>query len=475
MKTVAALPRVLGISLVVAGATYGCTFLIKRTYQSDELLYFPQAETSSNPLQALKDSATGNSDDGGTVSLINGMLNSPYVGAGPQTASGILTSHTAIRNCVDQLDLDHSWGMDKNDAYDQLDKWTDAKVDKNGNLDVTATAESPQQAVDILKNLENYLSERSQELTLNVSRSNRVYLEERVANAKQDVDNVQNKLADTMKNSPLADIDDLMKNYFTAREDLQQAEVAEAAGESKFKALQEDSQRLASGGDTFPNNIVTMGSLSSDVKTLTDEIQARQLALQDAMSSFTKGSPEYKQAENGAKSVQDVSKAVVTAGKTAVQKGLTPQLIQAQSDLSGLKSATVSNEKIIADFEKSALKAPSQYADVARMKLEFDQAMKAYGVLREQLEIAKLAESRDPSRFAVIDEPFANPKPIGPRRGLMSAVAFILAALVQLAFNSLKEEDEDHDSRPPLNGHRRREMPSEEAVVKAELPRKAAV
>ena len=471
MKTVAALPRVIGISLLVGGATYAGTYLIKRTYQSDEVFYFPQAQASNSPLQMLKD-AGGSGGEDGSVSLLNGMLNSPNVGAGPQTASGIVTSHTAIRDCVDQLGLDKSWGLSKDEAYDQLDKWTDAKVDKNGMLDVTATAESPDEAVNILKNLEGYLSKRSDALTVNVSHSNRVYLEQRVADAEKQVNKIQQQLVDTMRTSPLADIDDLMKSYFAAREDLQKAQVAEVAGASRLAALEKDSKRLAAAGDSFPNNLITMSTLNTDLKALSDEIQTRQIALQDAMTNFTKDSPEYKTAIRNAANTEKISKSLVSAGKQAVNSGLTPQLIQAHSDLDALKSSSDQFAKILADFESKAIQAPKQYADVSRMKLEFNGAMKDYGLLREQLEMAKLAESRDPMRFAVLDQPFPNPKPVGPRRGLISAVAFILAGLFQLAFNSLREDSDETDGPAELNGHRRRrEVPSEEAVAKVETPR----
>lgn len=476
MKTVAALPRVIGISLLVAGATYACTFLIKRTYQSDEVLYFPQAQGSSSPLDILK---SGGADvDSGSVRLLNGVLMSPLVGAGPQTASGIITSHTAIRACVDQLGLDRTWGVTKNEAYDQLDKWTEAKVDKNGMLSITATARSPQEAVDILKNLEAYLSKRSDELTLNVSRANRIYLEQRVASAEKQVNVKQDELVKTMKSSPLADVDSLMKNYFVVLQNLQTAEVAQAAGESKLAAIEADSKKLASSGNTFPNNLVTMSSLNTNVEALTDEIQKRQVALEDAMANFTKDSPEYQDAVRQAKNAEKVGNSVANAGKQAISAGLTPEMIQARSDLSGLKSATKRYAKVLAEFDKDAIRAPGQFAAVSRVKLEFDESMKAYGLLRQQLEMARLAESRDPSRFAVLDQPYPNPKPIGPRRGLITAVVFVLAGLVQLALHSLREDDsDDEDGSHQLNGHRgRREVPSDEAVVvKTEVPRKTPV
>jgi len=470
MKTVAALPRVVGISLVVAGITYACTYLMKRTYQSDEVLYFPQAQSNSSPLDFLKN---GGADvDSGTVRLMNGVLVSPLVAAGPQTAMGIVTSHTATRNCVDQLGLDRTWGLSKNDAYDQLDDWVDAKVDKNGMLDVTTTARSPQEAVDILKNLEAYLSKRSDELTVNVSRSNRIYLEQRVAYAGTQVNKIQQQLVDTMKTSPMADIDDLMKSYFSARENLQKAQIEQAAGEAKVALLEQDTKRLIAGPSKFPNNVIKLGNVSKSVNDLTTEIQNRQLALQDAMTNFTKDSPEYKAALKSAQNAESVSTQVVKASQDAAQQGLTPDLIQARADLTALKSTTDQSKKVLDDFERTAIQAPGQYAAVERMKAEFEQAMKDYGLLQQQLEMAKLAESRDPSRFAVVDEPYPNPKPVGPRRGLITAVAFVLAGLIQLAIMSLREDSEDYDS-PSYNGHRaRREIPSDEAVAKVEVPRK---
>jgi uncharacterized protein involved in exopolysaccharide biosynthesis len=468
MTTISALPRVIIVSLLFGAVAYAVTYTIKPTYESDEVLYFPQSAGSNNPLDLLK-SGAGADVDNGAVKLMNGVLVSPLVGAAAETASGIITSHTAIRNCVDTLDLDKKWDLSKEDAYDQLDKWSDAKIDKNGMLDISTKAESPQQAVDILKNLEGYLARRSSELTVNVSRSNREYLEKRVASAEGEVNRIQDQLVQTMRSSPLADVSDLMKNYFDAQVNVQKAQVAEVAAESKLQALELDSKRLVSGPDSFPNNVITMGAFNTDVKKLTDEIQARRLALSDAMSNFTKDSAEYKKAVRDVQDAESVGKDITTTGRGKVDSGLTPELIQARSDLVALKSSTTRYQQILNKYESSALQAPRQFAAVERMKVEFDGAMKAYGILRQQLELARLAESRDPSKFAVLDEPFPNPKPVGPRRGLISAIVFVVAGLVQLALMSLREDTTDGDIHPELNGQTkaRREIPAEEheAVV----------
>ena len=462
MKTVAALPKVILISLAVAAIAYACTFLVKPTYQSEEVFYFPQAQSESSPLEMLKN---GNGSDG-SVSLLNGALASPLVGAGPQTASGIVTSHTAIRSCVDDLSLDHQWGLTKNEAYDRLDKWADAKIDKNGMLVVSTLAETPDQAVLILNNLQAYLDARSAALTVNVSRSNRQYLEKRVSNAEQEVDKIQNRLVATMETAPYADINDLMKSYMQARANLQQAEVSQGAAESKLAVLEADTKRIAAGGKSYAENLVALQTLNANVKTLTDELQTRRLALTDAIANFTKDSPEYRNAVRNVQNAESVSKDVFKASQSKFLNGLTPELIQARAELSALKSSTSKFETIMTGYEKNVVEAPKQFASVQRMRMEFDAAMKAYGMLRQQLELAKLAESRDPSRFAVIDPPYPNPKPVGPRRGLISAVVFILAGLVQLALMSLRDETDDYsDGNPELNGHAKGRKESARAVA----------
>ena len=221
---------------------------------------------------------------------------------------------------------------------------------------------------------------------------------------------------------------------------------------------------MVAGPNSFPNNVITMGQLNTDVKTLTDQIQQRRLALADTMATFTKDSKEYKDAVNSMKNVETVSNDVMQAGKNKVDNGLTPEIIQAKSQLSGLKKTTEESERILAKYEGSVALAPQQFVTVEREKSEFDAAMKAYGLLRQQLELARLAESRDPTKFAVVDDPYPNPKPVGPRRGLIAAIVFVLAGLVQLALMSLREDASDHTDVPAeLNGRtRRREVPAEE-------------
>ncbi len=462
MTTISALPRVIIVSLLFGGIAYAFTFTMKPTYESDEVLYFPQSAGSTNPMDLLK--SGGANVDNGAVKLMNGVLVSPLVGAGAETASGIVTSHTAIRTTVDTLDLDKKWALQKEDAYDQLAKWADAKVDKNGMLDISTKAYSPQQAVDILKTLERYLAVRSSQLTVNVSKSNREYLEKRVTSAEGEVNRIQGDLVQTMRQSPLADVPDLMKNYYAAQVDLQKAEVAQVAAAGKLTALEAESKELVGGPDSFPNNIMKMSAFNTDVKTLTDQIQTRRLALSDAMANFTPNSAEYKKAVKDVTNAESIGKEITKNGRGKVDSGLTPDLILARSDLAALKDSTGRYQKILDQYEASALQAPGQFAAVERKKAEFDEGMKAYGLLRQQLELAKLAESRDPSKFAVLDEPYPNSKPVGPRRGLISAIVFLVAGLVQLALLSLREETVDAGVHPELNGQTkaRREIPAEE-------------
>lgn len=459
MNTVSALPRVIGVSLLVAGVAYAGTFLIHPVYESEELLYFPQSQSGNNPLAMLK---PGGADvDAGAVRLMNGVLVSPLVGAGAQTAAGIVTSNTAIRTCVDELNLDKSWKMTKSEAYAKLADWASAKVDKNGMLNVSTKAQSPDEAVQILGSLRKFLDKRSTELTINVSRSNRKYLEQRVINAERDVNRIQQDLVSTMQSSPMADVSDLMKAYLAAKADLQKAEVEQAAGEAKLKLLEQDSKRLVAG-NPGGSDLMTLESVAEGAKKLGEELQTRRLALADAFENFTQDSPEYKNAVRSMKTAEDLGKQVLDASQQKVEQGLTPDLIVARSELGALRGATARSQQIIHQYERLALQAPRQFAAVERMKMEFDSAMTAYGLLRQQLELAKLAESRDPSRFAVIDEAFPNPKPVAPRRALISGVIFMVAALFQLALMSLKSEPEDEYYERPseLNGHsRKREVP----------------
>jgi len=437
MKTIAALPRVIGVSLLFGAAAYACTYLVKPTYESQEVLYFPQASGGSSPMDLLKGGAAS---DAGNVNLVGGMIVSPLVGGAPDAASGIITSKAAMRNTVDTLNLDQAWKTSKADAYDRVDGWTDAKVDKNGMLDVTAKAESPDQAVQILHSLRAYLEKRSQEMTLNVSRQNREYLEKRVASAAHEVNQIQLQLVDTMRNSPLADVGDVMKGYFAARDDLQKAQVAEATEAARLDSLQSQMKQLLARKDSFPNSVTALSSLDSDAKSLTDEIQARQLALDDAIANFTPNSPEVRSALRAVKTANAVSKQIVSAGQQDIKDGLTPDMIQAKSQLVALKTSTERYASILDAYQKSTIQAPREYAAVERMKMEFETSMKAYGALRGQLEMARLAENRDPSRFTVMDEAYPNPKPVGPHRGMITAVVFLLAGLFQLALISLKEE-----------------------------------
>ena len=166
---------------------------------------------------------------------------------------------------------------------------------------------------------------------------------------------------------------------------------------------------------------------NASLTRLTDEIQSRRLTLEEIDASFQKQSPEYRAALKGVRDVESVAQEVLKAQSSAVAGGRTPELALANAELAALSKTVTEYESGINQFEKELSESPQKFAAVERAQTDFQTGLASLARLRGELEMARLAEIRDPSRYEVVDAPFENREPVSPRRALLAGAAFLLA------------------------------------------------
>ncbi|MBL8066724.1 MAG: hypothetical protein JNM34_12835 [Chthonomonadaceae bacterium] len=175
------------------------------------------------------------------------------------------------------------------------------------------------------------------------------------------------------------------------------------------------------------------GGISDEgLKTLSDELQKRRLALLDAASEFQPDTPEYRNAKRELDNAQRVIRQSVEEQRNALKKGLNPALIQAQAELAGLERSVVAAGKLVRDYQNKVADTPKTEESFG----EYQALIDVRTMLTKELERAKLNESSDPSRFEVLDPPSSDTKPESPRPLLLSAIAFVAVAAVMIAFEA---------------------------------------
>ncbi len=175
-------------------------FLIPKSFTSTTQLMPPDTQSSSGlAMMAAMAAKVG----GGLGSVAGDLLGVKSSGA---LFIGVLRSQTAEDRLIQQFDLRRVYGMRLVvDARTRLDENTSISEDrKSGIVTISVTDHSPQRAAALASAYVDQLNSLVSELSTSSAHRERVFLEERLKVAKQDLDYASNQLAQfSSKNNTL--------------------------------------------------------------------------------------------------------------------------------------------------------------------------------------------------------------------------------------------------------------------------------
>lgn len=426
------LVRILVPAVVAGAVVYVLTGFMPKTYASYQTLYFPLNPAGGiGALGPIAGAPSGG--DAGAVSGLGGAIMYPLIGSGSQTAAGIISSHACQEDVVQRLDLANRWHTTPLNATKKLSAAVTADTDKTGLLLIHVTAESPDLCVAINNAVYNYLKHRTSELSENASISNRKLIEQRLTVAQQDLDNAQSRVVNVMQNTPLSEVGEVQRRYLEAEKALADAKASRDKEQASLTRMESEYHRMAQNGNDG-GTITALTTLNPSFASLAQELQKRRLDLDDAMIAFSASSPRVYQAKAAYENARKASDQVRADLKN--NAGVTsPEIIRARAELAALDASVHANEVALQSSAKAMSTSPKQYADSTLARDNFESSLSRVNMLKQELERATIMETRDPSRFEVIDQPYEDPAPTGPRRLLFTAVAFFaIAALAAIPF-----------------------------------------
>jgi capsule polysaccharide export protein KpsE/RkpR len=182
-------------------------FLIPRSYISTTQLMPPDTQSNSSLAMMASMAAKG---AGGLGSMAADLLGLNNTGA---LFVGILRSDTAQVRLVEQFGLQKVYGAAlEQDARAVLDQRTIISEDrKSGIISISVTDHSPQRAADLAKAYVDQLNSLIAELSISSAHRERVFLEERLKVAKQDLDDASNQLAQFSSQNSAVDVQTMGK------------------------------------------------------------------------------------------------------------------------------------------------------------------------------------------------------------------------------------------------------------------------
>jgi uncharacterized protein involved in exopolysaccharide biosynthesis len=189
--------RTVAVGLLVSTLV---AFLIPKSYISTAQLMPPDSQSTSGMGMMAAMAAKGG---GGLAGMAGDLLGLKSSGA---LFIGVLRSQTSQDRLIQQFDLRKVYGKRLVvDAQTKLDENTSISEDrKSGIITISVTDHSPQRAAALAGAYVDQLNSLVSELTTSSAHRERVFLEERLKVAKQDLDDATNQLAQfSSKNNTL--------------------------------------------------------------------------------------------------------------------------------------------------------------------------------------------------------------------------------------------------------------------------------
>jgi uncharacterized protein involved in exopolysaccharide biosynthesis len=205
--------RAAGTGLAIATLI---AFLIPKRYEAWTQLMPPDSQ-SVNGLAAL---AASSSAQAGIGSLAGSLLGMKSTGA---LFIGVMRSHAVAYRIIDQFDLQKVYRTRlKKDARQKLEEMTFISEDrKSGIITLTVTDQDPKRAAAIASAYIEGLNTMMADLTTSSAHRERVFLEQRLAAVKQDLDSAEKDLSQYSSKNSTVDITTQAKAMVEAAATLQ--------------------------------------------------------------------------------------------------------------------------------------------------------------------------------------------------------------------------------------------------------------
>jgi len=424
------------VTALVAGLmAFTVTSLLPKSYRSEATLYFPNAGDSAGGLLGSLRSLAGTggavSERGGQAPLLWGLLNSPQVASGPQTAIAVLASLRARGWVCDKLDLPRRWDMKRSAALKRLDGAVSFGINKHGLLALEAVDRDPRLTADILNAYIRRLSDLAEKLSLNVATRNRRLIESRLTKARARLADAERRLREMTERDPNAVISVAADQAARGLVDLQSER---ARAQAELDAVTAELQVEVETARSVVHEAYALPALSPVAREARTRVRRLETDLAVARVQYGPDHPQYRLLAEQLKAARDALSAEIGREKSTVEQGLSPQIAALRARQAGLEAQRDGLDRAIAEVERLLTDVPQRQLARVRLQREAGYIGDLVGTLEMQLELARIAEEREGTTFEVVDQPEVPEEPFAPRRLFSTALAMVAGLLLGVAW-----------------------------------------
>jgi polysaccharide biosynthesis transport protein len=398
-------------AFMAAGGAY--LFVAHPVYQSDSLLRIKQQK-------GLGDSILANLPSGNAANDKQRMM----------TDAEILKSRNVVLPVIEATEEpDKNGKLPTYEAYVQghivTKPYKDTEI-----LQVSVTGKSPEQAQQANDMLVQGFIQRLTDLSHEEQKDTREFLEQRLADAKDELTKAEDKLQKYQAENKMYSTDDQMKQV---TEKLNIVDKAKAENQLNLETAQAGLKSVNSQLESAGVSIADSPAIQQ-YKTQLAQLEATKASY---VGKFTDEHPKMQEINNQIATARaslndEISKIVAQQAPSSspVQQGLLADKFKNEAAIAVANSKAAALAKMDADNDALIASLPEKEAGFVRVKRDVDVTNEIYVMLAKRLEEAKIAEVMVPNEVQVVDEATLPERPVKPRKLLVMAIAGVLGLLV---------------------------------------------
>lgn len=397
-------------AFMAAGGAY--LFIAHPVYQSDSLLRIKQQK-------GLGDSILASLPSGNATSDKQRMM----------TDAEILKSRNVVLPVIEATEEpDKNGKLPTYEAYVQghivTKPYKDTEI-----LQVSVTGKSPEQAQEANEMLVQGFIQRLTDLSHEEQKDTREFLEQRLADAKDELTKAEDKLQKYQAENKMYSTDDQMKQV---TEKLNIVDKAKAENQLNLETAQAGLKSVNSQLDSAGVAIADSPAIQQ-YKSQLAQLEATKASY---IGKFTDEHPKMQEVDHQIATAQqslndEIGKIVAQQAPSSspVQQGLLADKFKDEAAIAVANSKADALAKMDAENEALIASLPEKEEGYVRVKRDVDVTNEIYVMLAKRLEEAKIAEVMVPNEVQVVDEATLPEKPVKPRKVLVMAIATVLGLL----------------------------------------------
>ena len=324
-------------------------------------------------------------------------------------------------------------------------------------IQIAATSPHPYEAALIANTVAEIYQRRDKEWSSNESTNLKSFLEKRLTNKEQEIEEVEEKISDYKKKNKIYDLEGNIENLLENRTLI----------ESKYDAIDVDiavikrqkillSEKLDSLEIVIPNQILS---------SINAQLEALRLQVGEKESELIKNATIYGESheavvkikiniKNLKEQLRDKTNELIETGLSVIdpinyRQDLITSLIAFETDLHQLNAKSEQYQELITKYDEEIELLPEKQSYLGKLEREKEVLSNTYAYIRQKIEEARVSMASEPGKVRIINRAEQSSSPISPdiAKNLIMSIFFglflglVISISIEYFDNTLRSID----------------------------------